>query len=484
MSYDSLIGKQLGDYWLEALIHKRRRTALYRASYAARYWAVKVIALADDAPLDRYQQVLQQVTHLEHPNLLPLENFGFQEDILYLVMPYVEQGSLRDRFLSGANISLVRTRHYISQTAAALDRLHTNAFIHFDLHLGNILVGEKGQIMVTDVAQPWQRPEDASSLYMAPEQALASPTIDHRADIYALAVMAYVLSTGYFPFWGQSNSELLNMHVGQQPLPPSRINPHLPEAVDHTILRGLSKDPADRYHRAGDFAASFEQAAEKHGKIQVPVLLTPAHQAKLDRPAVGYLPPRDNNQLYVGEQRSQIPWVGILVSLVAIAVITALVLFLFRDEDTKDTNTVFIPPTASFTPTSLPTATDLPTATPTATATLTETPTPTLTETPTETPTPTLTEAPTLTPESNGPPQFQFANARIAPGRNGIRLRRTPDLNGEILLFLDQITPLQAVGRSADNEWLQVLTVDSVLGFLQARFVELNVAVETLPVVQ
>ncbi len=214
------------------------------------------------------------------------------------------------------------------------------------------------------------------------------------------------------------------------------------------------------------------------------MLLTPAHQAKLDRPAVGYLPPRDNNQLYVGEQRSQIPWVGILVSLVAIAVITALVLFLFRDEDTKDTNTVFIPPTASFTPTSLPTATDLPTATPTATATLTETPTPTLTETPTETPTPTLTEAPTLTPESNGPPQFQFANARIAPGRNGIRLRRTPDLNGEILLFLDQITPLQAVGRSADNEWLQVLTVDSVLGFLQARFVELNVAVETLPVVQ
>lgn len=484
MQHDSWIGKQLGDYWLEALIHQRGHTALYRASYATRYWTIKLVRLPDNAPLDRYQQELQLAARLEHPNILPLENFGVQGSYLYLVMPYVEQGSLRDRFVRGANVSLTRTRHYINQIAAALDKLHTSAMVHYDLHLGNVLMGEKGRVLLTDISQPWQRPEDASSLYMAPEQALASPTIDHRADIYALAVMAYVLTTGYFPFWGQSNSELLNMHIGQQPLPPSHIHSTLPAALDRPILRGLAKDPADRFHRAGDFALSFEQAVQKHSKIQVPVLLTPAHQARLERPAVGYLPPRDENQTYVGDKSRRIPWGGILLSLAAIAIIAMLVMILFSGDDSEKTDTVFIPPTASFTPTSVPTATNFPTATPTLTATVTETASPTATETPTETatPTPTLTEAPTLTPESNGPPQFQFANARIAPGRNGIRVRRTPDLNGEILLFLDQITPLQAVGRSGDDEWLQVLTTESILGWIQTRFVELSAPLDSLPV--
>ncbi|MFN8459236.1 MAG: serine/threonine-protein kinase, partial [Anaerolineae bacterium] len=151
---------------------------------------------------------------------------------------------------------------------SAIDYAHTRGMVHRDLKPANVMINEEGQVVLTDFGitrmlgatqftQTGAMP--GTPAYMSPEQAQGQHG-DARSDIYSLGVMLYELTTGVVPFDADTPFAVILKHISA-PLPlPTKIAPHLPPAVEAVIVKAMSKQPAERYQRAGDLAAALRQA--------------------------------------------------------------------------------------------------------------------------------------------------------------------------------------------------------------------------------
>jgi hypothetical protein len=97
--------------------------------------------------------------------------------------------------------------------------------------------------------------------YMAPEQAVADPHLDHRVDIYAVGVLGYEMLTGHVPFEGRGPQEVLAAHVTQAPLPVTDRRPAVPPALGAVIMKCLEKRPADRWQSAEELLGQLDALA-------------------------------------------------------------------------------------------------------------------------------------------------------------------------------------------------------------------------------
>src|SRR5674476_1339077 len=180
--------------------------------------AVKVIlgpVAADSTFRERFLREARLVAGLEHPNVLPVFDYGTAtidgEEVSYLVMPLVAGGSLKGRVAGPVPPALAIT--WLSAIAAALDHAHSKGILHRDVKPGNVLMDAQGRPLLADFGLA--RSAEVSSgltatgtvlgtpLYMAPEQAMGA-TLDGRADQYALAVIAFELLAGPVPFPAES----------------------------------------------------------------------------------------------------------------------------------------------------------------------------------------------------------------------------------------------------------------------------------------
>ncbi|HLZ24881.1 MAG TPA: protein kinase, partial [Ktedonobacterales bacterium] len=270
--------------------------------------AVKVVRgesspVANDvAQAQAHQQFLQEaqaIATLDHPNILPVYEYGEQQGIHYLVMPFIASGSLADLLIAGnrpggAPLSLpmapALASHIISQTAEALQYAHDHGVIHRDVKPQNLLVRllrpadtppgapfatggpaasanmspESMQILLADFGLArfmallvGRTGTIGTPLYSAPEQYSGFPV--PATDQYALAGIAFLLLTGRYVFNG-TVVELHHLHLTVMPTPPTHINPALPPAVDTMLLRALAKDPAQRFPSVREFARGLHSA--------------------------------------------------------------------------------------------------------------------------------------------------------------------------------------------------------------------------------
>jgi serine/threonine protein kinase len=228
-----------------------------------------------------FQREAKAIAALDHPNILPLYDFGEEiidgTTITYMVMPFSSEGSLagwlRQRTSTGP-LSLLDVAYLIEQAAEALQYAHDHQVIHLDVKPSNFLLRsnkknpERPILLLADFGIARNSATAASSsrtirgtpTSMAPEQWSSQPV--PATDQYALAVMAYELLTGRSPFTG-SMEQLMFQHFTTQPTPPSAFNAQLPQAVDAVILRALAKKPEDRYPSIIAFAAALEQAVQE-----------------------------------------------------------------------------------------------------------------------------------------------------------------------------------------------------------------------------
>jgi non-specific serine/threonine protein kinase len=226
---------------------------------------------------ERFLREIEVAAQLTHPHILPLYDSGAANGQLYYVMPYVAGGSLRTWLEREKQLSVEDALRIAREIASALGHAHQKGLVHRDIKPENVLISE-GLALVADFGiaralstAPAHRITTAGGMigtprYMAPEQVTGSADLDGRADLYALACVAYEMLSGQPPFAGPDEG-LPYQHLSVAPRLLTDLRPLVPPGVAAVISRGLAKLPADRFVTAARFAEALTNAVTgDHGR--------------------------------------------------------------------------------------------------------------------------------------------------------------------------------------------------------------------------
>lgn len=280
---ENLTGKQFGPYKIIAPLGKGGMAAVYKAYQPGmeRHVALKVLPqqLATTPEfVGRFQQEAKVLAKLLHPHILPVFDFGESEGYTYIVMPFVERGTLTN-LMHGKPLPLSQIANVISQVGDALDYAHSHGVVHRDVKPDNVLVDERGNCLLTDfgIAKILEGTSKFTNIggvigtpaYMSPEQGLGL-SIDGRSDIYSLGIILYEMTTGRVPFIAETPNAVIFKHI-QDPLPlPRVLNPNLPEDVAIVIIKALAKQSEDRFATAGDMVTALQAAVSNTQRFSRP----------------------------------------------------------------------------------------------------------------------------------------------------------------------------------------------------------------------
>jgi len=243
--------------------------------------AIKVLRqeLAASLGADRFLREVHIAAQLQHPHILTLIDSGAADGFLYYVMPYVEGETLRTKLVRDGEFPVADAVRILREVADALAYAHAHGLVHRDVKPENIMLsGRHALVMDFGVAKAVSEATGRQSLttvgvalgtptYMAPEQATADPHVDHRADLYALGVIAYELLTGRPPFTGNTPQQVIAAHVTQAPDAVTRHRAAVPAPLADLVMRCLEKKPADRPQSAQLLLDRFEELATPTGGI-------------------------------------------------------------------------------------------------------------------------------------------------------------------------------------------------------------------------
>ena len=223
--------------------------------------------LAAGVSTERFKREIQLAARLQHPHIVPLLAAGESDGLPYFTMPYVEGESLRARLAKRGEMPVAEAVRLLREIASALAYAHAHGVVHRDIKPENVLLSG-GAAMVTDFGVAKALTESGTlttagialgtPTYMAPEQASADPTVDHRADVYAFGILAYEILTGQTPFVGRTPQGLLAAHVTEAPAPVQRLRASLPPALGALVMHCLEKRPADRPQTAEEIVHALD----------------------------------------------------------------------------------------------------------------------------------------------------------------------------------------------------------------------------------
>lgn len=414
---ESMIGHTLGQYQLIEQIGQGGMATVYKAYQPSlnRYVAIKVLPpyyAHDPGFTERFTREAQAIAQLEHPNILPVYDFGKQGDISYIVMKYVPAGTLRDKL--GRPLPPIEAVRLIDQIAAALDAAHERGILHRDIKPGNMLIDDRGWIYLSDFGLA-KMVEGAAHLtatgvgigtpaYMSPEQGQGRP-VNARTDVYALGVVLFEMLTGRVPYEADTPMAVVIKHV-TDPIPlPRQMNPNIPEAVEQVLLKALAKNPDHRFASAGELAQALHHAVQRLEPAVAAAPIPPDPDAtQFQRvPARSSAAPIPAQPVSPAKQTN---WLPILLGLGALALLFICggvgLFYAFNQPVMPPTPTfgsLAVNPTATFPPASPPTAAPPAESSPSATV-----PPPTDTPTPTPSPSATLPSQADVLPVVTTPP--------------------------------------------------------------------------------
>ncbi|WP_411279402.1 serine/threonine-protein kinase [Gemmatimonas sp.] len=222
---------------------------------------------------DRFRREIQVIARLQHPHIVSILSAGGADGALYYVMPYVRGETLRARLSREGSLTVPDTVKLLRELLDALAFAHDHGVVHRDIKPENVLL-EAGHVVVADfgIAKALRESGNMTSVgiaigtpaYMAPEQATADPTVDHRADLYAVGVLAYELLVGTPPFVG-STQQVITAHI-TKPAPSVQLRrDDVPDALAQLIARALTKEPSARPQSAREMLTALDTVLTPSG---------------------------------------------------------------------------------------------------------------------------------------------------------------------------------------------------------------------------
>ncbi|RYG73915.1 Stk1 family PASTA domain-containing Ser/Thr kinase [Lentibacillus lipolyticus] len=235
--------------------------------------AIKVLRMdyADDEEfIARFDREAQSATSLSHPNIVSIYDVGEEDQILFMVMEYVDGMTLKEYIQHYAPLDVQEALDIMKQIADAIAHAHANEIVHRDIKPQNILINTYGQAKVTDfgiaVALSATALTQTNSIlgsvhYLSPEQARGGMATK-KSDVYSLGIVLFELLTGHLPFSGQTPVSIALKHLQDDTPSVRQFNPHVQQSVENIVLRATAKDPFHRYASVGEMEEALETALD------------------------------------------------------------------------------------------------------------------------------------------------------------------------------------------------------------------------------
>ncbi len=231
----------------------------------------------------RFEREAYLLMRLDHPNIVPVFDFGHSDGVTFLVMQLIRGPSLfqlqhQRRFSPHAIVEL------LTPLTEALDYAHDEGVIHRDIKPGNVLIEfdtpdtaktadlkHKQAVYLTDFGLSKAQGDASLTVlgkslgtpqYMSPEQVMNYP-IDRRSDVYALGLLIYELLLGRLPFYGRNAQEVAYMHVKDQPPAPRSLIGAFPAPIEEVLMRALAKSPKERFATATEFGKAYVRGLDR-----------------------------------------------------------------------------------------------------------------------------------------------------------------------------------------------------------------------------
>jgi serine/threonine-protein kinase len=289
------LGRTYSGYKFLDVVRRSRNLVQYRVqnTLAQRLENLQTLPTAatdDQEASERFLREVRIRARLQHPHVvsfytaLPVEGRMVMTTELYDGLPLAERLQLGPLPWREALV-------VASQILDVLTCLHQQSFVHCDITPDNIQFGPEGFCKLSNFAQTRplgvaHAPESGAVVgnpkYISPEQVKGGRELDQRSDLYSLTAVLYEMLCGKPPFESRSQFELMLAHVNQSPLPPSQVNPAVPEFLDAVVLRGLAKEPADRYATAQEFSEALNAAGSGGATVEAVELQEAVGTADVD----------------------------------------------------------------------------------------------------------------------------------------------------------------------------------------------------------
>ncbi len=350
---DPFIGREIlnGEFRILQKIGSGGMGSVYKAEQPEmnRMVAIKILhpKLTNRPDLaSRFRREARAMAQLSHPNTVKVFTYGELEDgSLYIVMEFLEGRNLNRAVKKEGSLARERAVPILIQVCGALQEAHTAGIIHRDLKPENVFLCKQmgieeypkvldfglakvtdeqmrpGSVNLTQEGMVFGTPE-----FMSPEQAQGKE-LSATSDIYSLAVILYEALTGKLPFDAKNSVEFIQKHVAEKPIPLSERLPdrRFPQGLDDAIAKALSKDPADRFHTAIEFAVALRPFADPADALVDGIFqLTPAPPSAAGGPGTG--PVSKHRAPFADPSRRATPSLVLLATVASVCLVAGVVL--------------------------------------------------------------------------------------------------------------------------------------------------------------
>jgi eukaryotic-like serine/threonine-protein kinase len=269
---NALVGSSLGQFRIVERIGAGGMATVFKAYQPNldRYVAIKVLPAyhaRDPIFVKRFTQEARAVARLVHPNILQIHDFGEQDNITFIVMEYVDGGTLKERLKR--SIPTAEAVDFMIQAAEGLNCAHNNGIVHRDVKPANMLLRRDGYLLLSDfgIAKILEGTTNLTRVgtgigtpqYMSPEQGTGQP-VDRRSDIYSLGIVLFHCLTGRVPFTADNPLSITVKHLNDPlPLEWMRMN-GVPAPIEAVVSKMTAKAPEDRYQTTDELIMALTAA--------------------------------------------------------------------------------------------------------------------------------------------------------------------------------------------------------------------------------